>query len=308
MSDAASPNGTAPDKGAAIDVCICTYKRPSIVQTLESIAAQRGLDDASLRVVVADNDVEPRAQDLVTETCRRLGLNCFYVHAPAQNISIARNACLDAATAPLAVFIDDDEEAAPDWIAQLLEGRRSTGAQVVFGAVKAVYPPDAPGWLARADLHSTKATVRGGERVESGYTCNVLFERAALGGDRFDLALGRSGGEDTVFFNRLYRRGVRLAFWNGALVTEFVPPQRGKLSWLLKRSFRSGQTHGALLLERGAPRLKSAAVAAVKAGYCLAGAGLGLMSPAAWRRALVRGALHAGAVARLLGRKELELY
>jgi hypothetical protein len=40
-----------------------------------------------------------------------LSLDCLYVHAPARNISIARNACLDAADAPLIAFIDDDETA-----------------------------------------------------------------------------------------------------------------------------------------------------------------------------------------------------
>jgi succinoglycan biosynthesis protein ExoM len=92
---------------------------------------------------------------------------------------------------------------------------------------------------------------------------------------------------------------------------EPVPPARASLPWLMKRSFRTGQTHGARLSQRhrgGAARLAQIGLAAVKGGACLAGAAATAWSPAARSRWLVRGALHAGAVAWLAGLCELELY
>jgi succinoglycan biosynthesis protein ExoM len=49
-------------------------------------------------------------------------------------------------------------------------------------------------------------------------------------------------------------------------------------------------------------------IAAAKAGYCLGTAAAKALSPAGWRRAVVRSALHMGVVARLAGLPEPKLY
>ena len=65
-------------------------------------------------------------------------LDGVYLHAPARNISIARNACLEAASAPLVAFIDDDEIARPGWLAGLVADMDAPNADVVFGKVAAL--------------------------------------------------------------------------------------------------------------------------------------------------------------------------
>jgi succinoglycan biosynthesis protein ExoM len=95
----------------SIDVLICTFRRASIRDTLDSIALQDVPGHVCLRVVVADNDETPSAQDLITGLANRYPHPLHYLHAPARNISIARNACLDHATADWVAFIDDDETA-----------------------------------------------------------------------------------------------------------------------------------------------------------------------------------------------------
>ncbi len=294
-----------------IDVCVCTYRRKSIVDTIRSIAAQRISDDVRLRIVVADNDDTPSAEGIVREQCSALGLDYRYVHAPARNISIARNAALDAASAPLVAFIDDDEVATPQWIAALLECHAATAATIVFGPVQAIYG-EGPAWLRKADLHSIRPVFRGGTIIDTGYTCNVLLDRAVMTREmcdrRFDPALGRSGGEDTFFFHQLYSLGARCAFAEAALVHEPVPPQRGRLRWLLKRSFRSGQTHARVLQTTAAWRPRLIATAAAKCGYCLMSMVLQAPSPARWRRMAVRAALHAGVVCRVAGLADLKIY
>jgi succinoglycan biosynthesis protein ExoM len=294
-----------------IDVCVCTYRRSSLAKTLHSIAAQQLPPGTKLRVIVADNDETPSALPLVEKASADLGLACAYVHAPSRNISIARNACLDAATAPLLAFIDDDEVATATWLASLIASQRSSGAAVVFGPVQAIYAAG-PAWLQNADLHSIKPVIRRDGRIDTGYTSNVLLNRQTLGqallGCRFDPGLGRSGGEDSSFFHNLYKSGARLAFCDGALVTEQVTPNRANLTWLVKRSFRSGQTHCRMLLSGQHPRPAIAAIAAAKLGYSLASAAVAVMSPSGWRRSLVRGALHAGVFAGSIGFRDLQLY
>src|SRR5690606_19160150 len=147
-------------------------------------------------------------------------------------------------------FIDDDEEASTEWLLLLLMIAEATGADAVLGPVRARYGADAPDWMRRGDFHSTSPVWVGGE-IRTGYTCNVLLRRAspALAGRRFNLALGKSGGEDTDFFTHMHRAGGKIAFAANAVVEERVPPGRARLSWLARRRFRMGQTHGRLLAE-----------------------------------------------------------
>lgn len=301
MANAQTRPGTAD-----VDVCVCTFRRTSVVDLLASLA-KLDLQGRTMRVIVADNDDTPSGRERVEQAFTALGLNGLYVHAPARNISVARNACLNAATAPLVAFIDDDETARPEWLAKLIAHHQSTGAGVVFGKVKAVYAANAPAWMPKADMHSTPAPIRNGE-ISGGYTCNVLMRRDAVGAHRFDPAFGRSGGEDTTFFAQLQSNGVKMAYADDAVVDEPITEARSSLKWLETRAYRAGQTWGLLELRRGKPKAQIIALSLAKMGYCLAMAALTFWSPALWRRAVVRRQLHAGVMGAALGKAPLELY
>lgn len=302
MSEKATQDGGKP----AVDVCVCTFRRATLRDTLNSLAAQDAAP--AFRVIVTDNDDTRSAEGMVNAARIELGLDIVYIHAPARNISIARNGCLDAATADLVAFVDDDETAGPDWLAQLVRRLEASGADVVLGPVKARYAADAPGWVVKGDFHSFGPAFRANGEIDTGYSSNVLFRHTAIGPIRFDPALGRTGGEDTLFFARLHAAGARLDYAPEAVVFELATPSRAKLSWLAKRSFRSGQTHARMLRAGGQGPLGIAALAGVKAVYCTGAAILTLWSPVELRRNLLRGALHAGVVARAFGAPDLKLY
>lgn len=291
-----------------VDVCLCTFRRPGVVDALRSLAAQELPSGTAMRVVVADNDDVPSARDRVLAAGQEGALDLHYVHAPARNISVARNACLDAVTAPLIAFMDDDETAPPGWLAAMLAGMEHSDAPIVLGPVQAQYGLHLPHWVAAADLHSTAPAFRTDGTIDTGYSCNVLLRMDILQGARFDLDLGRTGGEDDVFFSRLFREGHKIAFAPDARLMETVPPTRAKLRWLTRRWFRNGQTYATVRLaanDRPAElMLRATAKALVYGAAALAQS----WSPARWRRAVVRGALHAGVVSRVLGKRELELY
>ena len=103
-----------------VTIGICTYRRASVVDTIVSLAAQILPPKTSLRVVVADNDSEPEARDRVFAAAAEWAVDVTYIHAPARNICIARNACLEAATGDWVAFLDDDETASPGWLGALL--------------------------------------------------------------------------------------------------------------------------------------------------------------------------------------------
>jgi succinoglycan biosynthesis protein ExoM len=293
-----------------VDVGVCTYKRESVTETLASLGGQKLPPNVRLRVVVADNEPTPAAEARVRTAAAIHRLDLAYVHAPARNISLARNAVLDAAEGDYLALIDDDQMAAPDWIANLLAAAQAHGYSAVLGPVTAVYPAQTPQWIRTGDFHSFRP-VRVGGRILKGYSCNVLIRmdvvrRADL---RFDLSLGRMGGEDDDFFYRLTDAGGVIGEAEAARVFEPVPASRATMGWLLRRAFRSGQSHGRRQLRRALPgRLAQLLLASLKSAACFVGAAIMALFPVRRRRWLVRGALHAGAVARLAGIKELQMY
>lgn len=292
----------------SVDVLVCTFRREEVTQALASLGAQILPEGTVLRVVVADNDETPSAEARVQQAAAALPCPVAYVHAPARNISIARNACLDAANADWVAFLDDDEEADPDWLATLFARAEETGADGIFGPAIAEYPPEAPEWMSRQDYHSN-IPERRGDTVETGYTCNALlrWKGTRWQGERFDLARGRSGGEDTEFFFRLRQLGARYEIADTATVREPVAPGRMSFGWLRRRKFRMGQSYAASATTR-AERLKLGLTALAKAGIC--GAAALAFLPVEERRNywMLRGALHAGVCAGCLSLRQAELY
>ncbi|HEX4079564.1 MAG TPA: glycosyltransferase family 2 protein [Rhizomicrobium sp.] len=290
-----------------IDVCICSFRRPEIVETLAALANQNP-QAPGFRVIVADNTADGRAREWSLRAAGELGLDLTYVHAPANNISIARNACLDAARGRWIAFIDDDERPVRNWLAALMREAQRGEWAAILGPVIALYPESEPPWLRRGDFHSIGPVWRNNE-IGTGYTGNVLFRRDLVErpGSRFRLDLGTTGGEDDDFFDRLRDSGGRIGFAPDAVCYERVGPGRAGMNWLLRRNFRAGQSHGARLRRRG--RIPQGILLAVgKAFFC--GAGAALTWPDAVRRNhyFVRAALHGGVAARLAGVPEIKMY
>jgi succinoglycan biosynthesis protein ExoM len=294
-----------------VDVCVCTYRRRELDDTLLSIGALTVPENVTVRVIVADNDVVPSARERVYALAAEIPFPVVYVHCPASNISIARNACVENSTGDFLAFIDDDETASDEWLAELLGVAKSTGADAVLGPVQAVYSDDAPGWMKRGDFHSTAPVWVKGE-IRTGYTCNVLLRRASphVAQRRFNLALGRTGGEDTEYFTQLHQAGGSIAFAPRAMVYERVPHNRTQFSWLTKRRFRFGQTHGRLVGEtrQGLAVVRQVGLAAAKAGYCFVAAAVFAIAPVRRNRFVLRGIMHSGVVSGLLGIREIRQY
>lgn len=309
-----SSSGQTPRTGGRITtvtVAICTFRRAAVLDCLRSIAAQQ-LRDLNQRVLVVDNDDADTARLAIETAGRELGLDLRYVHAPGRNISIARNACIENCETEWLAFIDDDETASPDWLQKLIDRTRETPpVAAIFGPMQAIYDETAPGWLKRGDFHSAAVVLVDGE-IRTGYAGNSLIDlhHPAVRGQLFDLALGKSGGEDTDFFDRLYRNGGRFDYAADALVRERLTADRQSLRWFLRRRYRSGQTHGRLLARqhRGLGLLTQLGLAGAKAVICLGMCVITLPRPVTWRRWLMRGVLHAGVVARLFGQQEATLY
>ncbi|MDB5492385.1 MAG: glycosyl transferase family [Micavibrio sp.] len=301
------------DPALSLDLCICTFRRAHIADTLRSVAAMNKAPNLRLHIIVADNDDTPSARNIIEEAARECHLDLTYIHAPARNISIARNACLAAATEKLVAFIDDDELVSPQWLDEMTGTLQMTKADVVMGPVIAVYGASAPQWMKDGNFHST-IPVRVNGRVTTGGSGNVLMRRdsAVIAGRRFHTDLGKSGGEDSEFFAAVQRAGGTIAFAERAIVTEEVEPARATMRWLMQRRIRYGQTHGFLILTDGGGgfvgRLTAIMLAGAKSFIFFIAALFNIINPPRMRYWLLRGALHLGVVIHLAGGRTIEPY
>jgi succinoglycan biosynthesis protein ExoM len=228
-----------------VSVCICTYDRPHVRETIASVLAQQGLEDTWLEIVIADDHPGSSARQIVAAVAADSAVPVRYVRSAAGNVAAARNACLEAAEGEWIAFIDDDEVAEPTWLSRLVEAQRKYGADVVKGYVRAVYPPETCDWVRAADPY-TRDYGATGVRPTLLATGNVLIRRALVEENalRFDPTFGRSGGEDTEFFRRLCGRGARAIACRDAVVEEIVPAYRVTREYLVSRYKRMGQTQG----------------------------------------------------------------
>jgi succinoglycan biosynthesis protein ExoM len=226
-----------------VTIGIASLGRPRLTRTLTSLCAMQRPEGVAIEIVVADDDPGGAAARRIASGAP-WSLPVRVVAVGAGNIAAARNACLEAAGGPLMAFVDDDEWVEPDWLVRLFAAREEFAADVVVGPVYPHYPEGTPDWLCKADPLHVDWGPRG-RRVDTGRSGNVLFRRdvAAWRALRFDMALGKTGGEDTDFFHRLHRAGATIVVTDDARIHEDAPPERLSLRYIRLRALRSGQSY-----------------------------------------------------------------
>lgn len=232
-----------------VALCIATCRREAgLARLLESVDVLRlpyGIDPI---LVVVDNDDRQSARAVAQAAAARLRWPLRYRMEPRPGVSYVRNAALElAADCRFVAFIDDDETAEADWLAELLSVQRETGAAAVTGPTLPVFSGAAPLWLKPA-FELCQVRPRRGRPMREFATCNLLLDRQVLEGEglRFDEELSLIGGEDTLLAFELVRSGHRIAWAPRALTYEFIPTTRMHLGWLVRRWYRTGNTEAVL--------------------------------------------------------------
>lgn len=236
-----------------VSICMCTYKRASLEKTLLSIVSQKMPSGYELEVVAVDNDVEESARvicEKVQQSQNAVPIR-YFVNG-IRNLSDLRNCTMEHARGDLFLFIDDDEWASSDtWMAQLIKTLYEFQADLVFGRVLVHYPDVTPDWIAKGDMLG-KVVFPHGKSLKKGATSNALMKAHWFRekGFQFDPYFGKSGGEDTDLFHRIYKAGGKLVYDAHALVEEIAEEQRVNLEYIKKLNTRIGQTHYAYLWSR----------------------------------------------------------
>lgn len=262
-----------------IIITIASIGRADLLKTLASIDSQEFVDRHKLHVVIGD-DSRDRAVAKLLSTYAPNRITVELIDVNQQNISHCRNATLNAALAhdecSHVGFIDDDEVAETDWLSTLFHTLENNNADAAFGLVLSRFDDDVPKWLQELDPLTRSRREKDGE-ASVGRTGSALLRADKLRAAKlsFDPDLGRTGGEDTAFFAAFKAQGNRLWFNAKARAHEFVPASRMDPKFLIKRSMRSGQVYGSLIVKRKASILGRAlfyadALMKMLAGYTAA--------------------------------------
>ncbi len=127
-----------------ISICMCTYKREHLRQTLNSIAQLVVPAGDTVEVIVVDNDEALSAKDITDSLQSSFPHELRYYSEPIKNIAAARNKYLQEAKGEWIASIDDDEAADELWLQRLKETADHYDADVVFGHVVPCYPEGTP--------------------------------------------------------------------------------------------------------------------------------------------------------------------
>lgn len=225
-----------------VSVCICTYKRPELLQRLlETIEKQETDDLFTFSVVVADNDGARSAEVLVAEFATHAKIAVTYCVQPQQNIALTRNKAIENAMGDYIAFIDDDEIPIERWLVTLFGALNEYKVDGVLGPVKRCFDQPPPKWVLDGNFYE-RATYETGLVIDwrKGRTGNVLLKTELFAGDASPFRPEFRQGEDQEFFHRMIEKGHRFIWCNEAVAYEVVPPIRWNRRFMLKRALLRG--------------------------------------------------------------------
>lgn len=227
-----------------ITIGIITYKRPQgLDKTLHSLINQEYAENLDIRIIVVDNEGSNAALLIVEKYKQKKKFRIDYYHEPDRGIPQARNRVVSEfwnKDSEALLFIDDDEEATPNWIQELTSRWISSKADIVTGPVIQILPDITPAW-AKTAFSSPRKYVSG-QKVNMAYTGNILISRKVLDKIRpaFHPSFRFTGSEDHHFALSAVKKGFKIVWEGNAVVTEPLPSSRISLIWLMKRLFRAG--------------------------------------------------------------------
>ena len=244
-----------------LTIAIPTFRRPddlkrAIGGVLKQVAEQAAREPSGgtvsdAEVLVIDNDAQCSGRKAALAAAADAGVavrasadeptagdvSVRYVVEERPGVAAVRNRALDETTErDLLIFIDDDEEPEPGWLAALVGMWSSTGCQAVAGPVIPAYDVEPEAWVRQGEFFVRRTWPTGTVRPVAASNCLLLdlgFVRRA--GLRFDEAFGATGGEDTLFTRRLSAAGGVIRWCDEARVRDHVPASRLTRPWILRR-------------------------------------------------------------------------
>lgn len=227
---------------ASITVVIPTFRRPgALKRAAESVFVQNIDALRAVELVIVDNDPAGSARATIAALAAIAPFPLTGVHETRPGVAYARNTGVAEASGDFIAFLDDDEIAGPDWLAELMRVQGETDADAVFGPVRAETGETGDHAAYFRDFFSRDPRLAEGPTRKSFGCGGTLVRRSRCLTTAFDPRQNEIGGEDDVFFQSISEEGARFAWAPGALVYERPDPDRVTLGYTLARAFAYGQ-------------------------------------------------------------------
>jgi glycosyltransferase involved in cell wall biosynthesis len=235
-------------------VVICAYTEDRWDRLAAAIASVRRQSRPAAETIVAIDHCPPLARRVaaafpdvtVVSSTGRPGL------------SGARNTGLGRASGDVVAFLDDDAQAAPDWLERLSGGYGPEEVVGVGGAVLPSWEAGRPGWLPPEFDWVVGCSYTGLPR-EPGPVRNLIGANMSFRREVFELVggftegLGRLGArplgcEETELAIRIRQRrpDARLRYDPAAVVYHHVPRQRARWRYFRARCYAEGLSKAAV--------------------------------------------------------------
>ena len=232
----------------AVSVVICSYSEERwdlLMGALDSVRSQTLTPKQT--IVVVDYNVELYKRLIFTVPDAVIVEN-----TGPKGLSGARNTGAGVANSEIVAFLDDDAEAAPDWLERLAALYDDQDVLGVGGRVEPLWEAGRPGHFAEELDWIVGCTYRGMPKVAAEVR-NVIGANMSFRADvinrvgGFNTSLGRQGAtplgcEETELCIRavLGSPGSRIVYEPAALVHHHVPEGRGTLRYMFSRSWSEG--------------------------------------------------------------------
>ena len=133
-----------------ISVVISTYNRCLILpEALESVLRQE-TDGVTYEVIVVDNNSTDDTRSVIESFVRTTDGKIRYLFEGKQGLSHGWNAGIEASSAPIIAFTDDDIIVSKDWIANVKKAfELHEDISFIGGKMLPVWPSERPKWLVR---------------------------------------------------------------------------------------------------------------------------------------------------------------
>ena len=226
-----------------ISVIIPTFHRPDgALAAVRSVLSQ--MDAPSLEIILVDNDANQSCKPASDQLSLEAGQTPFtYALEPAAGVANARNKAVSLARGTFIAFLDDDEVATPNWLANLVKAQMETAADVVFGPIEARLPAEHKVPHTYFQNFFSRRLDGPTRLIATPYGCgNTLLKRDTVltKAEPFNPAANETGGEDDILWREVVASGGSFGWAHDAWVYEDVPPCRATWAYLTKRAFAFG--------------------------------------------------------------------
>lgn len=227
-------------------VVICAYTEDRWELLQRAVESAESQDDAEVVLVIDHND------PLLERSRREWKQHTVVANEFSRGLSGARNTGILASRGDIVAFLDDDAEAAPGWLKELVTAFDEPSTGGAGGTVEpnwasappSWFPPEF-GWVVGCSYTGQPTDVA---EIRNPIGANMAFRREVfdrVGGFREEI--GRIGTlplgcEETELSIRARRDGWSVWLRPDAVVHHFVPEQRTALRYFVHRCFAEGMS------------------------------------------------------------------